>query len=210
MEDEKKLQKIIRIISNKEMSVVRKTLDLLSIVDREGIDKLTHYLEHESDFFTAPASTGYHGAFKGGLAIHSYNVFKNFFRKSMELKLPIKYDSIILIGLLHDLVKINLYIPQGNKYTYDKSRHGESHGKKSVEIIEGFIKLEEQEKRCVSYHMGIFGLKEIFDWGEYDLKEYFRNVTLDFYRTVVLFAGSDMDESTKEKVQSFSKKQEQS
>ena len=37
-------------------------------VKREGADKLLEYLlSSKSDFFTAPASTRYHGSYEGGL-----------------------------------------------------------------------------------------------------------------------------------------------
>ena len=47
-------------------------------VKREGSDKLLDYLINKSDFFTAPASTRFHGAYDGGLAQHSLNVYKCF------------------------------------------------------------------------------------------------------------------------------------
>ncbi len=44
-------------------------------ITREGGDKLLEYLDSpQSDFFTAPASTRFHGAFEGGLLEHSLNV----------------------------------------------------------------------------------------------------------------------------------------
>ena len=42
-------------------------------IHREGADKLLAWLE-KTDFFTAPASTRYHGAYEGGLAEHSIHV----------------------------------------------------------------------------------------------------------------------------------------
>ena len=43
-------------------------------IQREGKEKLLEFLE-KSDFFTAPASTRYHGAHEGGLLEHSLNVY---------------------------------------------------------------------------------------------------------------------------------------
>ncbi len=41
-------------------------------VTREGADKLLEYLlSDKSDFFTAPASTRFHGSYEGGLLEHS-------------------------------------------------------------------------------------------------------------------------------------------
>ena len=44
-------------------------------ITRDGADKLLDFLEHKSDFFTAPASARYHGAYEGGLCEHSLNVY---------------------------------------------------------------------------------------------------------------------------------------
>ena len=45
-------------------------------IHREGSDKLLEYLLSKScDFFTAPASTRFHGAYEGGLVEHSLNVY---------------------------------------------------------------------------------------------------------------------------------------
>lgn len=45
----------------------------LSQVTRTGADKLLEWLK-STDFFTAPASTRFHGAYPGGLVKHSLNV----------------------------------------------------------------------------------------------------------------------------------------
>lgn len=45
-------------------------------IAREGADKLIEYLlSSSSDFFTAPASTRFHGSCEGGLVEHSINVY---------------------------------------------------------------------------------------------------------------------------------------
>lgn len=44
-------------------------------VNREYADNLLGWLEYETDFFTAPASTRHHGAYPGGLLEHSLNVY---------------------------------------------------------------------------------------------------------------------------------------
>ena len=43
-------------------------------VTRPGADRLLKWLEG-TDFFTAPASTKFHGAFECGLVMHSINVY---------------------------------------------------------------------------------------------------------------------------------------
>ena len=43
-------------------------------IHRDGVDDLLGWLQ-KSDFFTAPASTKYHGAYEGGLCEHSLDVY---------------------------------------------------------------------------------------------------------------------------------------
>ena len=45
-------------------------------ITRDGSQQLLEYLQSAAcDFFTAPASTRYHGSCDGGLVAHSVNVF---------------------------------------------------------------------------------------------------------------------------------------
>lgn len=43
-------------------------------IHRDGLEDLLGWLQ-KSDFFTAPASTRYHGAYEGGLCEHSLDVY---------------------------------------------------------------------------------------------------------------------------------------
>ena len=52
-----------------------KIQELLNQINRNGIEDLKAFLE-SSDFYEAPASTRYHGAYKGGLIEHSYKVYE--------------------------------------------------------------------------------------------------------------------------------------
>ena len=45
-------------------------------IHREGAEELLEWMERETDFFTAPASTKHHLAYPGGLVEHSVNVFR--------------------------------------------------------------------------------------------------------------------------------------
>jgi hypothetical protein len=82
-------------------------ISILKMVEREGIDNLINFL-CESDFFTAPSSTRYHLACKGGLAQHTMNVL------DAALKLNDQYKtcdnkSVIIAAICHDLCKVNFY-----------------------------------------------------------------------------------------------------
>ena len=83
-------------------------------IKREGADKLLDYLQR-SDFFTAPASTRYHGAHEGGLLAHSLNVYDCLVdilnRPRMKELYGVQYsdESIAIAGLFHDICKVNFY-----------------------------------------------------------------------------------------------------
>ncbi|HBF14656.1 MAG TPA: hydrolase, partial [Clostridiales bacterium] len=84
-------------------------------IHREGADKLLDYLRTGTDFFTAPASTRYHGAHEGGLLEHSLNVYDCLCdilaRPRMKEVYGLSYsdESIAIVSLLHDVCKTNFY-----------------------------------------------------------------------------------------------------
>lgn len=127
---------------------------LLRGVDREGIDKLIDWLE-ETDFFSAPASTRFHLARMGGLLTHSLNVFYWFLEKNERLKLGFPLDSLILVSLLHDLCKIDTYIPYGCGSVYGFKKH-EGHGNRSITLASEFLVLTADEVSLIRFHMGTF------------------------------------------------------
>ena len=85
-------------------------------VKRDGINDLISFLE-KSGFFIVPASSKFHGCCEGGLAKHSYSVFKLFKEKNNMFDLKIQEETIILVGLLHDLCKCEIYEKIGNNPT---------------------------------------------------------------------------------------------
>lgn len=153
-----------------------KFLRILNTVQRDGIQNLIAFLEG-SDFFTAPASSKYHLSKPGGLVEHSLNVYNllegklegfwivyGLWLKEKVPKTPHPNDSIIIIGLLHDLCKIGLYKEGGEPelpivYSVDDS-FPLGHGEKSVSIIQEYIKLTNEERLAIRWHMGPFGLSQ--------------------------------------------------
>ena len=74
---------------------------------------LKKWLINNTDFFSAPASTKFHGAYYGGLCEHSLNVY-NIAKKlynvyDPEMLMPQLYDALCLAALLHDVCKIDCY-----------------------------------------------------------------------------------------------------
>lgn len=120
-------------------------------------------------YFTAPASSKYHLAYEGGLFEHCSNVALNliFLTNKLDLKWE-REESPWLIGLLHDVCKVDQYIwdPILKKYTWNKDQVVLGHGDKSITYIEEHIcKLTEEEKACIRWHMGAFDEKE--NWSRY-------------------------------------------
>lgn len=75
-----------------------------------NIDKLYDYMLNKSDFFTAPASTKFHGNYKGGLAVHSLIVLALFIKKNNDYNLGLEDSQMIVSALTHDLCKCNFYV----------------------------------------------------------------------------------------------------
>ena len=84
-----------------------KVYTLLKSIDREGIDELIEWL-NSTDYFTAPASSKYHLNVKGGLVAHSLSVYDTLKYLNLKYKL-FEEDSLIVMGLLHDLCKVGYY-----------------------------------------------------------------------------------------------------
>lgn len=140
---------------------------LLKQVDREGMDNLIDFL-NRSDFFEAPASTRFHGCFKGGLLEHSMKVYEILKTKTEDS------DSVKIIALLHDICKANFYkVDYRNAkneqgvwekvpyYTVDDTiPYG--HGEKSVMMLSEFIKLTPEERYAIRWHMGFTEPKELY------------------------------------------------
>lgn len=120
-----------------------------------------------SDFFTAPASTKYHGAYEGGLFDHSFLVMENLVQLTLDNDLVWdRKESPYIVGLLHDLCKIDQYkLVATDKYEYDTETLFKGHGDKSIMLISAYMRLTLEEVTCIRYHMGAFTEKE--EWGFY-------------------------------------------
>ena len=149
--------------------------ELLLAVKREGIEDLVDYLD-EIGFYTAPASTRYHGAEEGALAKHSINVMDC--ARSLAIAWEGKKwynahkDSITLCALLHDLGKAGqfgkpLYVENilksGKASDAQPYKHNDDlktlpHEIVSVVEATKFIDLTEEEQRAIAWHNGLYGL----------------------------------------------------
>ena len=145
-------------------------------ITREGSDKLLDYLEHKSDFFTAPASARYHGSYEGGLCEHSLNVYHCLAayleRERVQELYGLEYsdETVALVALLHDACKIGCYKKTFRNVKNDATGQWErvpsytfddplpyGHGEKSVYIVNGFVRLTREEAMAIRWHMGFSG-----------------------------------------------------
>ena len=139
-------------------------------IKRECINELISYLETETDFFEAPASTKYHGSEAGGLCQHSINVGKQLFATAPHFFPGVEFssESLAIVSLFHDICKAGCYKKdvknQKNNETgqwekVDYFRFEEDfpfggHGSKSVFLINEFMKLTREEAAAINCHMG--------------------------------------------------------
>ena len=172
-------------------------------IRRDGAEKLLDYLCSDNcDFFTAPASTRYHGAYPGGLLEHSLNVYDCLVdylsrpRVREVYGLDYSEESIAIAALLHDLCKINFYKESTRNvkengvwksvpfYTIeDELPYG--HGEKSVYIISGFMRLTRDEAFAIRYHMGFSGTEDANQVGK----------ALEMFPLAFLLCMADMEAS---------------
>ena len=136
-------------------------------VKRQGSQEFLDWLL-KTDFFTAPASTKYHGACEGGLLLHSLNVYKTLRERYFEEGKDSE-ESFAIYALLHDLCKAQFYKVSTRNVKNDVTGQWEKvpyytvedafpygHGEKSVFLIERFMRLKTSEAMAIRWHMGGF------------------------------------------------------
>lgn len=177
----------------------------LELARRDGLDRLLQYLA-TTDYYTAPASTRFHGNYEGALAEHSLNVAALLLRKNEQLGLGLSEGSCVLAGLCHDLCKVNFYVQDfKNQKVY--SDHGSKsdakgrfdwetvpiytiedkfpcgHGEKSVIMLQNFLRLTQEEILLIRWHMGPFASANEYDF----------NSATDYKPEIVAMFTADME-----------------
>lgn len=110
--------------------LIEKFESYLLSTKREGVEALLDMIR-KSDFYTAPASTRFHGAYEGGLLEHTMHVLERALEKYdtpntfwYDICRREKYsrENIIVSALCHDLCKIYFYIVEyKNKKIYSEN-----------------------------------------------------------------------------------------
>lgn len=183
-------------------------------IHRKGIDELLDYLEHKTDFFTAPSSTKFHLNCPGGLCQHSINVFETALRINEHVLRPkqeagecifptaLSEESIAIAALFHDVCKCGLY-KQVEKWKKDEQNRWVSytgyevndefpfgHGEKSCYIVNFYLKLHKEELLAIRWHMGMYDVSENASSGRYTFY-----AACDYSPLVLLLQMADMGSS---------------
>lgn len=126
-----------------------------------------------TDFYQAPASAKYHDSYPGGLLQHSlsvaYHITELIHVSSFQ---SVNLESAVLVALVHDLCKINLYQPyirnvkneesgsweQIQAYKYKDAMIPLGHGVASLYIVQKFFKLNLEQALAIRWHMGRWNL----------------------------------------------------
>lgn len=143
-------------------------------IHREGISNLLEWLSKATDFYTAPASTRYHGSTEGGLVRHSLAVYDNFQKLGDAFGLAmgdgVLRESAAICCLFHDICKCNMYKESFRNvkneetgiwervsyWTIEEQLPYGSHGAKSVYLLQNFMKLLPEEAMAIHNHMGAY------------------------------------------------------
>ena len=135
-------------------------------IQRDGIEDLLEWLDR-GDFYKAPASTKFHGAFEGGLVLHSLNVYYQLKRLCEWFECEASPESIAIVSLFHDLCKVGTYKVEMRWRKNDQNQWEQyptyvrnedfafgGHGSKSVYIVHSFMALLPDEASAINCHMG--------------------------------------------------------
>lgn len=145
-------------------------------IKRDGIENLMDWLENDTNFFSSPASTRYHGSYEGGLVEHSLNVFNQLLfemdtmvGKGWEDIYPM--ETVAIVALFHDLCKVGQYRETEKwrknsdgewesylAYEYDPEQLTMGHGAKSNFLLQRFIQLTPFEAQAIFWHMGAYDI----------------------------------------------------
>lgn len=128
-------------------------------VKRSGSAVMLRVLD-EIGFFEAPASTKYHGNYKGGLVEHSNNVCRRLLwlaadQAQREGRQRYSTETLVIVSLLHDICKARAYreTAEGG-FVYNTNDYQYGHGEKSVYMIMNWMMLKDEEALAIRWHMG--------------------------------------------------------
>ena len=137
---------------------------------RDQILQFKSFLEKETSWLTAPASTRFHLNVEHGLLIHSVGVTYNALKIKDLMAPDITDESVIVAALFHDVGKMGYpgkpyYLPNDNKWEIEK--RGMTYkvnpeivtmnlAVRSLYLVSKFIPLTEEEAQAIVAHDGVY------------------------------------------------------
>jgi len=143
------------------------------VVERKSqFDRLISFMENETTWLIAPASTKYHLCKESGLLEHCVNVAESMLKIREALAPDISEESCVIVSLVHDLGKVGMpgnpqylineptdkqqqsaYKPDP-PYRFNKNLTYLSVPVRSLYLASKHIDLSEQEVQAIVYHDG--------------------------------------------------------
>lgn len=131
---------------------------------RDEFAKLMEFVESETAYLTAPASTRFHLCREQGLLEHSVNVAETMLKLKDTLAPEISDESCVITALLHDLGKVGM--PGDPQYITTSSTHSKypyafnndltylSVPIRSLYLLLPYLPLSPEEAQAIAYHDG--------------------------------------------------------
>lgn len=143
------------------------------VIDRkEQFQALCNFMENETEWMTAPASTRFHLSKERGLMEHSCNVAETMLKLKETLAPHISDESCVIVSLLHDLGKVGMpgnpqYLvnepterqrkygyPASSPYRFNNDLTYLSVPVRSLYLALPYLSLTEEETQAIAYHDG--------------------------------------------------------
>ena len=150
--------------------------EIINIKSKDPIWKLLNYLEKETDFYTAPASTKFHSNEEYGLIRHSLLVAAYGIELApIMLSGDIDMYYLVISCLFHDLCKVNMYESKLKNAKNEESGEWEKvpyykikddylsygHGIESMLRLNKFIQMPESWNHAIRWHMGAYDMTQM-------------------------------------------------
>lgn len=156
------------------MTVFERYERLKEMVTERAVEfkHLMEFIEKETSYLTAPASTRFHLCREGGLLEHSVNVAETMLKIKDAISSGISDESCVIVALLHDLGKAGMpgspqYIPNEPSEKQKAAGYGPSvpyHFNKDMVYLSVPVRslylagarfpLTEEEAQAIVYHDG--------------------------------------------------------
>jgi hypothetical protein len=140
------------------------------ICDRASeVNQFRQFLEKQTNWLSAPASSRYHLNIPQGLLIHSAGVAMNALRIKKLLAPDIDDESVIIVSLFHDVGKVGYpgepyYLAntdtkdqaKGIRYKINPAIPYMSHAVRSLQLLSQYVPLSAYEAQAIVAHDGIY------------------------------------------------------